>query len=897
MRTRYAPQKVARAAIAALVMLISAACSSGDDLSAPETLGSLAIAISGLPDGATPSVTVSGPDGYSRSLSSGTTLSSLTAGTYVITVNEVWHQGSAWAGTPASQAIIVDAGGTITSSGVTYALSTGSIAITLAGLPNAIPAPVTLTGPGEYTRAITEPVNIAGLTPGSYVLEARPLTTTSATYQAALTSQLIEVAATATPSAVHVAYAITTGSIAISVAGLPAGQDAFVNVGGPGNYSTTVTASSVTLEHLTPGQYTVTASNVSSGSLFTASPGSQQVTVTASAQPVAVAVTYASAGTALNVQVVGLPTGITGSVTVAGPNGYNALVSTSRTLSGIPAGTYTISAAPVTLSCSVVSPTQAQQLVTVQPGVAASVTVGYSSAAAGLNLCIEGAHITQVVQTFAGDVPLVAGRNGLLRVFVRASAANSAMPSVRARFYNGATLVSTILIPAPGASVPTVVDEASLNSSWNTSLPASLMQPGLRLLVDVDPTNTVAESDESDNAEPSDGAPLALDVRPAAPLGVRLVPVVQAARGDTGRVTESNKANFVGPMLKMFPVPSIDADVRQPYLFNGPELQSGGTNWTTLLSELNAVRVAEGSSRMYYGVVRVGYTSGVAGLGYIGVPTAIGWDHQPSGTEVMAHELGHNFGRLHAPCGGPSGVDNQFPYSGATIGAFGYDGVSGTLKVPVMRDLMSYCDPSWISDYTYKAILNYRTSYPSKAGAITTSNSERGLLVWGRIEQGRVVLEPGFEVDAPASMPSRGGPHRIEGLGAGGDSLFSMTFAGDRVADSPDGDDETFAFVIPLSQLRGVDLDRLRLSARGRQVELRSSGSNATPTATRLANGRVRLTWNGAASRAALIRDSRTGTILSVARGGAVELHTSSDEFDITVSDGVKSLKSRVRPR
>jgi hypothetical protein len=304
------------------------------------------------------------------------------------------------------------------------------------------------------------------------------------------------------------------------------------------------------------------------------------------------------------------------------------------------------------------------------------------------------------------------------------------------------------------------------------------------------------------------------------------------------------------------------------------------------------VRVADGSARMYYGVVRVGYTSGVAGLGYIGAPTAIGWDHQPSGPEVMAHELGHNFGRLHAPCGGPAGVDNQFPYSGATIGAFGYDLSGGALKTPVLRDLMSYCDPSWISDYTYKAILDYRESFPMKAGAVTTGSRESGLLVWGRIEQGRVILEPGFEVDAPPSLPS----YQLSGLGSSGESLFSISFAGERVADSPNGDDETFAFVIPMAALRGVDLDRLRLSARGRQVEMRSSGGGALPAAQRMANGRVRLTWDGAAGRAALVRDAGTGAILSIARG-SVELPGAGTGFEVTVSDGVKSRKTSLRPR
>jgi hypothetical protein len=146
-------------------------------------------------------------------------------------------------------------------------------------------------------------------------------------------------------------------------------------------------------------------------------------------------------------------------------------------------------------------------------------------------------------------------------------------------------------------------------------------------------------------------------------------------------------------------------------------------------------------------------------------------------------------------------------------------------------------------------------------------------------------------------MPARTGPNRIEGFDARGQTLFSIGFAADRVADAPDPNDETFAFVVPMSQLRGIDLDRLRLSARGRQVEQRGTGGGAIPTALRTAPGRVRVAWNAAASRMALIRDVRTGQILSFARGGAVDLSTTSEDLEVTLSDGVKSLRMRVRPR
>jgi hypothetical protein len=57
------------------------------------------------------------------------------------------------------------------------------------------------------------------------------------------------------------------------------------------------------------------------------------------------------------------------------------------------------------------------------------------------------------------------------------------------------------------------------------------------------------------------------------------------------------------------------------------------------------------------------------------------------------------------------------------------------------------------------------------------------------------------------------------------------------------------------------------------------------------------VTWNQAAGRIAMIRDARTREILSFNRSGVADVRTSSDDLEITVSDGVKSIQSRVGPR
>ena len=82
---------------------------------------------------------------------------------------------------------------------------------------------------------------------------------------------------------------------------------------------------------------------------------------------------------------------------------------------------------------------------------------------------------------------------------------------------------------------------------------------------------------------------------------------------------------------------------------------------------------------------------------------------------VIAHELGHNLSLRHAPCG--TRGDPSFPYPDGSIGAWGYDfRDGGRLVRHSTRDLMSYCDPQWISDYHFTNALRFRLSDADSVG-------------------------------------------------------------------------------------------------------------------------------------------------------------------------------------
>ena len=117
----------------------------------------------------------------------------------------------------------------------------------------------------------------------------------------------VTVAASATVTTVfEIICAATTGSLAVTITGLPAAANAAVSVTGPNNFSQQLTATR-TLDNLTPGTYTVAAAGVSNGGgQFTPSPETQAATVTAGGTASA-GVTYTrQAGATLNLRITGL---------------------------------------------------------------------------------------------------------------------------------------------------------------------------------------------------------------------------------------------------------------------------------------------------------------------------------------------------------------------------------------------------------------------------------------------------------------------------------------------------------------------------------------------------------------------------------------------------------------
>ena len=412
-------------------------------------------------------------------------------------------------------------------------------------------------------------------------------------------------------------------------------------------------------------------------------------------------------------------------------------------------------------------------------------------------LCSGGggalAYLTQAVQSREYPVPLVAGEEALLRVFVTAAVPTTeGLPAVRARFFVGGTERHVASIPAGATPIPTEVGEDALSSSVNAEVPGAVVRPGLEVVVEIDPEGTLDPGLGVPKRIPETGR-MALDVRQMPVLGLTVVPFLWRADPDSAIVelTAEMAADPQGHELL--------ADTRTLLPVAGVAVKEHAPVWSSsnsafdLIGETEAIRVLEGGDGHWMGMMS-GRVTGAGGVAYVAGRTNFS---QPN-SRIIAHELGHNMNLWHAPCGGAGGPDPSFPYRDGSIGSWGYDFAAGGGQVhPSTPDIMSYCAPAWISDYHFTNALRYRLFDEGASAADSGARSAESLLLWGGTDtEGEPFLNPAFVVDAPATLPDSAGEYRLVGHSANGTELFALDFP---MAEVADGDGRlSFAFAVPV---------------------------------------------------------------------------------------------------
>jgi len=387
---------------------------------------------------------------------------------------------------------------------------------------------------------------------------------------------------------------------------------------------------------------------------------------------------------------------------------------------------------------------------------------------------------------------------------------------------------------------------------------------------------------------------------------------------------------------RMYPVPSIITTTHAALPYAGPCYNSvpnpTAEDWSNILDVVTSAWQAEGRpDSYYYGLVKI-YCGGscIAGMGWIGQKAATGFDGfgaaHSSASQTHAHEVGHNHGRLHAPGCGASGADSAFPYVSngkGYIGDSAYPNYGFDIKTQAIYayttyyDIMGYCNPQWVSDYTYKALLAYAQSQRAVESAVV--QSERVLLISGRIDpdSGQVIFRPAYVLDMPDGAPLPDpGDYAIELLDVAGRVMNAYSFAptpahADQFGGGAVSEIAGFHLALPYTEgiasirVRHGDaiLGKLEASARAPSLEAGVSALDADSRS-------VRVNWSGHAAEGMslhyLVRASTDGGATWQTIG--VDLATPSIDLDpndfggqsvlvqVLASDGLRTASLRLGP-
>lgn len=346
------------------------------------------------------------------------------------------------------------------------------------------------------------------------------------------------------------------------------------------------------------------------------------------------------------------------------------------------------------------------------------------------------------------DVPPVPGRAGRLHVTLEPRPDFEGR-SLEVQVRSGGSVAANQQVELSSAADP------DRNLSFVLGGDALTLQNGLQVQVREVGGDVIA-------AWPETGEEVPENITSTGTLKVVLVPVQYSADGSNRQpdMSDAQLQRYTDWMTRLYPLQQLDLSVRSSPLVVDYQVTTRG--WSQFLQDVQTLRNQDQPANdVYYHALIAPADSFetfcgqgcVLGLGIVGTVTdpdsrvscGIGFTGDVAAS-TLAHEVGHAHGREHAPCGlfgQPS--DPGYPHSDAAIGAVGYD-INTNQEIDAARkDIMSYCEPVWVSDYTYAALAERMNALASQQASILMQPRSYDVLIVeidGELSRGKRIEAP-----------------------------------------------------------------------------------------------------------------------------------------------------------
>jgi hypothetical protein len=426
-----------------------------------------------------------------------------------------------------------------------------------------------------------------------------------------------------------------------------------------------------------------------------------------------------------------------------------------------------------------------------------------------------GLEITQAVQDFDNSVILIQSKRTFARFHVR-SLLNGEHGPVKAQLeaWRGGLYLGAI--PASNAGANLTIrqnpDRSQLTHSFYFDVPASWLSGSVMFKAQVDPDGKWAETTISNNSLTTIAS---FENSPLMYLG--LVDICYTIGNTTYNVSNEERWELQDWLKAAYPIHTLK--VKWGYLTNcyighfdadGRMTTPNSGQVNNMLAWHHSRAVAEGNEEpyaRYYGMVDDGggFMRGAA----MGIPSTIAsgpvW---PGNAWYGGHELGHAYGQVHTqgitppPCGtcGTPACNGQCGCEGGAVVHYSNGDISPTREAtrpdalyglnvttnpptiypPDWKDVMTYCVPEWVSDYTYEGIHEQMLDESgTTAQSISLVVTSEHLAVFGSINtaSNEVILDAFYRVPNAWDIFGRvPGDYSIRLLDSGGITLANYSF-------------------------------------------------------------------------------------------------------------------------